>query len=294
MRIIELIHRTARRARGGDFTQLSLTEKGDVMQAANAALQTVYNILPVYFKQMTVGLLLPAPQTASPICRANSAQLDNAAFTTAMIGRTVIIDGDPAWNQVVATDTLQNPYMGSAGAQTATVYGDAVYSDRYPFDRIIGAPRFADQTQLALISRTLMSANTPYAGNLSPSFGRPFLWDVQPFGNSQGNNPLLFLRFFPLPDIAYSICVDLAFWPQRLTMTEYESNAVLPVPDQFLDACLVPLAVRELMTTPVFETRGPANDRLLLDAATRAENFLALQPGQVGAPANRVLTPVGF
>ena len=58
MTITQLVHRIARRARGGDFTKLGLTEQMDVLEAANSALQQVYNILPIYFKEMTVGFTL--------------------------------------------------------------------------------------------------------------------------------------------------------------------------------------------------------------------------------------------
>lgn len=294
MRIVELIHRVARRARTGDFTQLNLAEKGDVLQSANGALQEVYQLLPIYFKQMTLGFLLPGPADVSCQCTQYSTALGNSPFTESQIGNTVIIEGDEAWNQIVGVNELQNPYMGTTGTQTATVYGDSIFSTRYPLDRIVNNPRFADQSQLAIVRRDLMNASAPYYGNLSPSFGRPNQWCVQPGGNSQRVDHTIYIRFFPLPDEAYSITVDIAYWPQRILLEDYVfSNIELTVPDQFLETCLVPLALRNLMTTPAFASNGP-NDALILDAAIRAEAFLRNQVGQVGAPSNCVLTPIGF
>ncbi len=291
MKIVELIHRTARRARTGDFTQLNLAEKGDVMQAVNAAMQKVYNVLPMYFKTMTVGFLLPAPLTVSVQVTNGSKELGADAFSASQLGSTVVIPGDSAWNQVADTNLLQNPYMGETGTVDATVYGDAVFSERYPFDRIMGNPQFADQTQMPLIRRTVQNATVPYLG-LTPSIGQPSIWWVQPNGNAQGGLPVLFLRLFPLPAQAYAITVPLAFWPMRVTLEDYQANAVIPVPDQFLDACLVPLAVRALMDTPAFQTRG--DEQTLKESALEADQFLKLQPGQVGSPSNRIGTPVGF
>jgi hypothetical protein len=293
MRLVELIHRTARRARTGDFTQLELAEKGDVLQSVNAAMQKVYNVLPLYFKTMTVGFALPAPVTVSLQVTNGSKQLGATVFSTAQLGSTVVITGDSGWNQVEGPDLLQNPYMGATGTVSAIVYGDSVFSDRYPFDRIMGSPQFTDQSQLPLIRRTIQNANVPYLG-MTPSIGRPSMWWVQPFGNSQGRLPLLFLRLFPLPDQAYAINVPLAFWPTRLTLDDYQANAIIPVPDQFLDVCLVPLAIRALMDTPAFLTRGGSDEQSLKESAAEADNFLKLQPGQVAAPSNRIGTPIGY
>jgi hypothetical protein len=292
MQIVELIHRTARRARTGDFTKLSLAEMGDVLQAINTALQEVYNVLPIYFKQMTAGFVLPAPTIVTIGVTNQSTQLTNVPFNLTQFGQTVIIDGDPAWNQITDADKLLNPYMGPTGTVQGTIYGDALYNERYPFDRVVGNPKFADQSQLAIVRREMMNAGAPYIGNLAPSFGRPSNWWTQPFGNSQGNEPLVIIKFFPFPDQAYSVNVDLAFWPKRILLDDYLSNVVIPVPDQFLEPCLIPLAHRALMTTPAYESRG--DESLLLDAALRADQFLKLQPGQIGAPANKVLTPIGF
>ena len=293
MKLTELISRVGRRARGGDFTVLELAEKADVMQSCNTALQTVFNLLPIYFKQMTVGFLLPAPVTVDCAITQYATTLDNAPFTEDQIGHTVIIAGDGNWNQVVAVDKILNPYMGATGDPIqATVYGDSIFSERYPLDRIVGNPRFADQTQLAIIRREMANADSPFYGNLSPSVGQPTQWWTQPNSVAQGENPYLFIRFFPLPDQAYAINVPIAYWPHRLTLDDFVSNSEISVPDQFLDACLIPLAVRELMTTRVFESRG--DESLIMDAAQRAETFLKLQVGQVGSPANKVFTPIGF
>ena len=291
MMLVELIHRVARRARGGDFTKLELAEQGDVLQAVNAAMQKVYLALPIYFKQMTVGFLLPAPATVTISAINGSTSLNNAPFTLAQVGNTVIIDGDTAWNQITSVNTLQNPYMGPTGTVKGIVYGDSVYSDRYPFDRIVGNPKFADQSQLPLLRREMSNLTVPYLA-MTPSFGAPNVWWVQPFGNSQGNEPLLFLRFFPLPDTAYAINVALAYWPQRVTIADYISNVIIPVPDQFLDAVLVPLAIRALMDTPAFASRN--DEQTLKESAAEADQFLRLQPGQVGSPSNSIGTPQGF
>jgi hypothetical protein len=63
------------------------------------------------------------------------------------------------------------------------------------------------------------------------------------------------------------------------------------VADQFIETALIPLALYALTTTPIFDGKGAA---LLQAKAEAAEDFLRAQPGQLGAPSNKVYTPVGF
>lgn len=289
--LVELIHRIARRARTGDFTQLDQAEKGDVLQATNAAMQKCYNLLPIYFKEMTVSFLLPAPLTVTLTVTSGSNVVAGTPFSTSQVGCTVSIPGDASYNQIIGPSLLQNPYIGTSGTVIATVYGDTVYSNRYPFDRMVAGPWFADQSQLPLIRRSMNLFNAPYGG-ITPSVGRPTNWWVEPFGNSQGNNPIIFLRLWPLPDQAYVIKTRLAFWPQRLLLADYIANTIIAVPDQFLDTALVPLGVRALMDTPAFQSRN--DEQTLKESAMDAENFLKLQPAAVAAPSNSIGTPLGF
>ncbi len=293
MTIAQLVHRIGRRAKkGGDFTKLSLTEQMDVLEAANSALQQVYNILPIYFKEMTVGLTLPKAVSLSGVVVTNgSNSVGGVIFGADAIGRTIILDGDSNINQVLDATTLMSTYNGPSGTVSGTLYGDAIYSSRLPFDRIIGNPDFADSTSWPMLPRSMMRNDFPFLGMI-PSVGRPQFWWVQPLGNSQGMKPLLVLRFWPMPDQVYPIRVRMGFWPLRLTLADLDLAVTIPVPDQFLDAALVPIGLRSFMTSPTWEMRG--DEKFVLDAAARGDAFLANQPGQVGSPSNRCFTPVGY
>ena len=292
MTITQLVHRIARRARGGDFTKLGLTEQMDVLEAANSALQQVYNILPIYFKEMTVGFSLPAPVALTGVGVVNGSNtVTGVTFAADQIGRTVLLDGDDSINQVVSATGLISAYNGASGTVNGTLYGDSVYSTRLPFDRIIGNPDFSDRTSWPMLPRTMMRNDFPFLGMI-PSIGRPQFWWVQSFGNSQGQVPLLFLKFWPMPDQVYPIKVRMGFWPVRLALADLDLAVTIPVPDQFIDAALVPIGIRALMISPIYENH--ADDKTVLDAAARGDAFLANQPGQVGAPSNRIFTPIGY
>lgn len=294
MTTIEFLHRIGRRAREADFTKLSLSEKTDLLESANAALGQVYNALPIYFKELTQGFLFPAPVTLSLAVTNNSRQMASDVFTSDQLGRTVVLPGDPAWNQIIATDELLNPYLGPTGTVDAIIYGDAVYSTRSPFDRIVGNPRFNNQQAGFLFGNGELTK--AFGGTLWPfeqNVGRPVVWWTQPLGNSQGNSPILVLKVAPAPDRDYVLDVRLAFWAKRLTLTDYTDASALPVPDQFLETALIPLAVRNLMSTPVWVSKSKADDDRVEQRALEATIFLKNQPAQM-APNNKIFCPVGY
>ena len=129
MTVAQLFHRLGRRARGGDFTKLSLTEKTDILEAANAGLQRLYNLLPVYFQEVTQGFVLP-PHVDHDAGGHALWYVSNDTFTRDQIGRTVNLDGD-RWNQIVGPNELLNPYMGESGIVNGNGYGNAIFSEEF-------------------------------------------------------------------------------------------------------------------------------------------------------------------
>lgn len=293
--VVNLCNRIGRRGRGGDFTKLSLNGQQDIIEAANAALQRLYNALPTYFKEQTQGFVLPAPLAISGVGVTQFGKtVTGITFTSAQFGQTVVLDGDPGWNQIIGEQELLNPYMGSTGTVGGTIYGNAIHSDTYPLDRIIGNPQFANQNLLPLTPLTMQSA-TNYG---VPSWlwyqtiGIPSTWWPQVFGNSQGNKPIMVLRFAPAPQQAWAINVRMGFWPKRITLADYDNNSELPVPDQFVEPALIPMCLEEFQVSPEWQ---PANDGALITARGQAgEKFARNQLGQIGSPSNQVLTPWGF
>ena len=296
MTVYQLCERIARRGRTGDLTKMALTEQMDVLQAANAALQRAYNALPAYFKEVTQGFALPAPATVNNVTVVNgSSTLSTGIFSTAQIGATVIIAGDPQYNQVVGTNNLRNPYAGPTGvAATMTIYGDSLYSTSYPFDRIIGNPRFTYAGIIPLTPLEIMKADDQWNYLFQNQIGQPLSWWIQYLGNSQGNQPIAVMKFAPWPDQQYNIKIRLAFWPQRLLITDMQGATTLNVPDQFLEAALIPMAIEEFMTSEQWKSRGADDDNRVIARGQKAEDFLRNQIADPAAPANQIYTPLGF
>ncbi len=291
---IALCNRIGRRARGGDFTKLSMNEQADLLEAANAALQRLYEALPTYFKEQTQGFVLPAPATISAGVVQYSKVVTGVTFTDAQFGQTVVLDGDAGWNQIIGPAELLNPYMGTTGTVAGTVYGNAVYSTTYPLDRVIGDVKFADQSIAPMFRNQNIMSPGPWAANwlFGWGTGRPQTWWPQVFGNSQGNEPIMVLRFAPAPVRAYAINVRLSFSPKRLTLADYDANTALPVPDKFIEPALIPMSLQAFMSSPAWQTRG--DEAAIELRGDKGELFAKNQPGMIATPSNRVYCPPGF
>jgi hypothetical protein len=293
---VELFHRIGRRGRGGDFTKLSMSEQTDLAEAANTGLQRLYNALPTYFKEQTQGFVLPAPLavTAVGVTQYGKA-VTGITFTSAQFGQSIVLDGDPNWNQIIGDNELLNPYMGSTGSVNGTIYGNAIYSETYPFDRVIGNPQYAGQGQGPNFTTIIAPMNTANPNGwwwYSNNIGVPQAWWPQVFGNSQRNTPLMVLRFAPAPSQAFAVNVRLGFWPKRLTLADYDAATALGVPDQFIEPSLIPMCLQAFMSSPAWQTRG---DEAMIDQkGDNGELFAKNQLGQVGSPNNRVGTPYGY
>lgn len=291
----QLFHRIARHGRTRDFTKLSMSEWTDVAEAANTGLQQVYDLLPIYFKEKPEGFVLRGPAAITGVAVTQySKTVSTDTFTPAQFGATVRLDGDDQWNTVVGTDELLNPYMGATGTVAGTVYGDSIFSSIYPLDRIIGNPRFPNQGGYPVGPLAQLQSFGQSGWLYQQTIGTPRTWWVQTFGNSQGQAPFVVLKFAPLPDTDYPVSVRIGFWPKRLTLADYQGGSTIVVPPQFLETALIPLCVKALMATPTWEDRGEADTREVFQRAIDAEAFLRRQPGQIGAPANRVFTPIGY
>lgn len=294
MTTVQLLQRIARRARTTDMTQLSMPEQGDVLEAANAANQRLYAALPSYFKELPEGFVLPAPVTVSVPVTQNSALIGSNVFGVDQIGRTVVLSGDPGWNVILDVNRLLNPYIGATGTVSGTVYGDAVYSTRYPIERVIDDPRFANQSMGPLMMNRLARVNNWTDWWFLQQIGMPRRWWVMALGNSQGNEPLFVLKVAPVPDQAYAINVRINYWPKRLTLSDISSATPIVCPDQFIEKCLIPMGHAALLGTPAWQSRSPEDDKRVIAAGIDAEADARNQAGRVAVPNNSVGTPVGW
>jgi hypothetical protein len=285
MTTYELAERLARRLKPGALTALSMAAAMDIVEAMNAGLQECYELLPSWQRKTTISLALAAPATASVGVTNGATALSSGTFTTAQIGRSVLLAGDANWNQVVSTTALLDPYQGETGTVVATIYGDSVANALTSFDGFASPPRFADTRE------ELAPFNARAAGRQA-EIGKPRYYWAEPAAASLGGTPPVCLRVFPAPAVAYVLRVDVEFRPSILSYASLHLASTIPLADQLLHRALIPLCEVRLLRSP--EWADDAKAKFVLDDAAAARDFLSNQRPSATVPANRIFTPAGY
>lgn len=286
MTSVEIIDRLARKHRRLGGSALTVAEVQDALYAINLALQALYQALPVEYREKTVHVLVPAPRAVTLSATNGSATLGASAFTTGEVGRTVVSSGDDIWHRVADEDALAAAWLGSTGSHSATVYGDAVAGDGYPFERMLSAPVLLEGSRERELVQIRDLRDTYEPGT---RIGEPRYYWLSPQGNSQGEEPLVLLRVLPIPDRAYRLRYRASFGPRRVKFTDVANAAPLPVPDNYAEA-LVSMCGIHLASFPGWNI----DTRLAAEERATALRFVALNKTTLRASTNQVGTPAGY
>ena len=288
MTTYELAARLARQLKKGNLTALSGGATQDVVDAMNAGLQECYERLPAWQRQTMVDVTLAAPVTVNLSVVNGSVDLGDggSVFLESQIGRSVVVSGDTNWNEVQSTTKLLHPYQGETGVVVATIYGDSAYNDLTNFDGFASNPRMSDG------SREILKAYNARLEGKAPQVGRPCYYWAEPAGASLGATPAVYLRFFPAPNIAYVLRMEMEFRPSILTYAMVNQAGTIPLADQLLHTALLPLCDEALLRSP--EWADPSKVSIVQRAAERARDFLSRQRPSATLPANRAFTPPGY
>jgi hypothetical protein len=285
MTTLELAERLARRLRGGNLTKLAMAEVMDIVEALNAGQQEAFELLPAWQRRTTVNLYLAAPTSLSIGVTNGSVDLSSGTFSASWVGRSVVVDGDPNWNEVQSATKLLDEYLGTTGTRTATVYGDSTYSDQLTFDGFAKDPLLADQ-------REALIRHDPRNGSWTPEVGRPKFYWLEPAAASLGATPAVYLRVHPAPDIAYTLRCDMEFRPIVVRYDTLNSAATLVLADHLIHRALIPLCEVRLLRSPAWA--NPKIAEHVHEDARAARAMLASQRTDPAVPNNRVGTPAGY
>jgi hypothetical protein len=285
MTTFELAGQLARRLKKASLPALSVPAAMDIVEAINTGLQECYELLPSWQRKTVVSLELAAPATVNLTLTNGSVTLAGGTFTEAQIGRSVVVAGDPSWNEVQSATELLDAYQGATGAHAATVYGDSAYNELTNFDGFASPPRLAD-------TREVLKLFDARRAGLAGEVGRPRYYWTEPAAASLGTTPPVYLRVYPAPDRAYMLRIDTEFRPSILTYTNVHRASTIPLADQLIHRGLIPLCEVRLLRSP--EWADPSKQNLVLEDARAARGFLANQRQTVHVPENRVFTPVGY
>ncbi len=302
MNSIQLAQRLARHLTEIDLATMPGQAALDILDAMNAGLQEIYNLLPSNYKQTVVSTTLKGPVDMQVgIAAKYSNLLSDGAFDPSMRGCTVNLSDDPHDNEITGTNSFLDGFVGSSLTGNARVHYDAV-----PLvdvvERIISNPRIyrADGTWWPLQrceNFREVGIGIVYgawrASNIKRQEGRPLIYLLEPVGASQGADLEFFFRVYPMPDSDYTVRFEAEIAPKQITYPNITQAAIqIPVNERLTSSVLVPLCEEYLLRSPYFKDRTPTNLKLFTDAAEKARDHARNRVARdILRPDNNMGTP---
>lgn len=213
------------------------TEGNDVLAAINGALQEIHAKAPRHVTHRRFGLVTAAPATVTLTAAAGSRTISAASPSGSFVpGATIAIAGDQIENELVSATELVNPFRGSTGSVSATIYTDCLALDARVQTvlppvwmgntrQLIPAPNYDElikfDYQFAIIGNYGLGA---YPITYRPrTIQQPIAYMVETFysGTALTNR----LRLMPLPDAAYTISFEAKLAPTVITLADITGTA---------------------------------------------------------------------
>lgn len=264
-----------------------------LVRAQNQARQELFKLNRALFKR-TVGVSIAAAATGS-ITVANGSTAISASTglgsSGTLAGNSISIGGQTEWNHIydAAARFLLAPYTGTAGAKTATIYGDAVFLDA-AYSRPLGPVWLADIRELRPLASESDLLGYDVHQPMNTDWGRvpsgthrlpsrrtvaqPTAFFVDTF--LSGTNRVR-LRLSPVPDAAYTLNFVTEVRPAVITTVDLGSEGADPgatfsLPDGADEHFLLPLVLYHWSTKPFFkDTEGKR--QIIADYAARIAEF---------------------
>lgn len=304
MTTAELAQQISRHTSVKDLSSETPAVAQEFIRAINAAVQKFYRIAPAKWMRTEVSHLVPTPSTVSAQVTADSVSLSNAPFTAAMRGCSVLIDGDPSYNEVVSTDQLLNPFLGTTGTKVATVYYDSVTITDFKVQKIVTDPEIRETgVRLTRVEqfdsasfRRQYHAVYAGAGGLRSVGSYPEYYRVQYVGMSNAaaaNDAVVQLRLAPMPTTKHVLNFQADIRPGSFALSTLEIPATIPVDDSLAFSTIVPLAEAEMTKSSVW-TGDPGMTTRIENAGARAEADIRNLDSEFARPRRRVVTRRGW
>lgn len=282
-----------------DIAALTYSQASEVMGALSAAVSFYFRYGPAILKQTSAIIQLRAPRavTGLPVVKGAREVSTGSPFTLAERGSSLYLDGDERPNEVVSLVSWLNPYGGTDGSKSGTVYGDCVPVGSRLIERIISDPWIHDargsEYGLSALKRMSLTEEPRYLQ--SRPIGRPTHYTMQPTGIVRGSTTQFLIRVWPMPADEMILRCEAELTPDMFDPTNVAGVPLeLPFSPDQMESIILPLAEREmLVSTLAYEIP----DRTIAGINRRAEvaeQTIRKLPKDHGRTQGRARTPRGY
>lgn len=288
------------------YSQMPAEDKSILIDCINSAVFNWFAAAPERLRMTTVSHLVNAPESGTVTVTEGSNELTGLFFDQYHLGAAIQLDGDDIMNEIVSVEGTPQVLnqIRTSGTVGYTIYFDTIMITDFNISRIVSNPRVLDTGQeLYRDDEGMKFMGAERKGNLwgpyswwtsatTRSFGRPYRYVFDNTGVSLGDEARMMMRLDPIPKDEMTIVFDAVIDAPTYTLKDLEGTVRLPVPDPYVIPQLLPIALSDLASTPLWGDTDPA--------AAMAKGQLALSkvsdtvPKNNGAPRNRHRTRRGY
>jgi hypothetical protein len=289
--------RILRHASVTDIFALSLPQATEVAGALSRALAEYFRFGPRQLSRTSASVQLRAPRTLPALqVSAGAVEVSSGSpFPTSQRGSSLLIDGDPAVNEIVSSVGWLHPYQGTSGERSAVVYGDCLPVSSRLVERIVSDPWVhSPETERRPLAR-VRDEHVGLRQADAPATGIPERYGIQPAGVSRGATAEYLLRVWPMPDRPVVLKFEADVQPDTIDYSAVAQVPLdLPVSDLNAEAILLPLAEEQLLGSTLLDELRPETAGRIEAAAERARDHLRHLPRDHGKPRQKLRTRPGY
>ena len=310
MTSVEIARRATRHLTVSDPSAMAPEEAIQILDAINGALNRYFRYADDQYKRTTATERLLAPVTRTGISiDENGTTLTGGSFLQSERGKSVVIPGDAQYNEIVATDQVLRPFIGSGGASnvSGTIYSDAVPIRNFAVERLASHPRIIEtNTTLVPISNGAgtnlngdpwhRDTGAWYNNTTSRRQGEPTVYMVSYVGGSidtADEDAVMIVHIDPVPAQALTIEFDIIIRAINLDIASLVTPVALPIHESVFADTFFPLIEGALTASDLWKADPRMTERIL-DRETKALRDIRLLPKAFHNPTRRVGTVRGF
>ena len=289
MTTTDVAQRLLRYTKYNDLANVPVDDAIDLLEAISTGIRDWCMLSPTDFTRRTIsGTLKKSATLAGCVFKEGSREFTPAANLNNFIGATCKIGSESNYNRIVEHGKLLHE-AETSGSLTLTYWKDVVDIGRAAkviTDPLIRGKRLRMWKDSDRDRRTDQGR---YWGVTDPTIGEPKRYWVETEDSASNAPPRFLVRVWPLPSTDTQVSFDVQINAPRYSPTSLQNPEHIPVPDDYCEAMVIPLAARELTASPIFTGDAGAVEAAGKRAERRVSNLIP-----VSATVNGIYTPGGW
>ena len=304
MTLQELTQRLARWTTAKSIAKMSADDKLILLDCINASIYKWYASAPENMRMTTVSHQLRGSESGTVAIVDGENTLNGLALQDYHLGASIKIGNSVNMNEIIkvsGTPMVLNSHT-ETGTVAYTIYFDTIMFTDALVSRMVNHPRiletgtelFRDDDGMRFVGAERRGSSFSRTNSFITGLdvGSPYRYVIENTGISSSDEARFMVRVDPIPDRVLTVVFDVVIDAPILKIHQLADRTKIPIPEQYILPHLLPLAMGELASTPIWEG---SNAQAIIQKADSVPTAMRSHIQQNrGAPRNFIRTRRGF